>query len=183
MKTAKRTMIVVLAMLILTLVFWTPSATAVAASPLPHGETGPGGLALSNWKAILTTVVLLLALLQFLSQAVVRGWIKSGNKKLWARLHRPGGIITYLLVLVVLGLCLYVMFGPNGGGLEMLSPTRVILHAIFGGLLLLVLTAKAIISNFARRQLRVNGPLGIAAGVLTLGLFLASVVPHVFRFG
>ena len=183
MKTAKRTTIVVLAVLVLTLVLWTLPATAAAASPLPHGETGPGGLALSNWKAILTTAVLLLALLQFLSQAVVRGWIKGGNKKLMASLHRPGGIVTYILVLVVLGLCLYVMFGPDGGGLVMLAPMRVILHAVFGSLLLLVLTAKAIISNFARKQLRVNGPLGIAAGVLTLGLFLASVVPHVFRFG
>jgi hypothetical protein len=75
------------------------------------------------------------------------------------------------------------MFGPTGYGLEMLAPTRVVLHAVLGTLLLLVLAAKAVISNFARQQLRLNAPLGIAALVLSLGVFLASVVPHVFRLG
>ena len=83
----------------------------------------------------------------------------------------PRPILYVLQVLVALSLV------PTG----MLYNARVTLHAIFGGLLMLVLIVKAIISNFVRKQLRINVPLGVAAGVLTLGVFLLTVVPHAFR--
>lgn len=179
------TVLAVLALVALTLALWVfPTPVAAAAPPL-HEETGPGGINLANWKAALTTVLLLVGLAQFFGQAIVRGWIKVSvkDKKRLAGLHRPGGIVAFTLTLAILVLCLYVMYGPDGGGLDMLYNARVVLHAVFGGLLLLVLTAKAIISNFVRKQLRINTPLGIAAGVLTLGVFVLSVIPHVFRFG
>jgi hypothetical protein len=174
---------IILALLVLTLAASLLPATAAAAPPL-HNETGLGGLALANWKAAITTLLLLVGLAQFLGQAVVRGWIKVKglDRKRLAGLHRPGGIVALTLTLVVLGLCLYVMYGPNRGGLGMLYNARVILHAVLGGLLTLVLVVKVVISNFVRKQLRLNGPLGITAGVLTLGVFFISVIPHVFRF-
>jgi hypothetical protein len=183
MKTAWRSILVLTVLLVVAGVFLALPAPA-AASPLPHEETGLGGLTLANWKAALTTLLLVVGLFQFLGQAVVRGWIKVSikNKKRLATLHRLGGIVAFTLTLTILVLCLYVMYGPNGGGLDMLYNARVILHAVFGGLLMLVLVVKAIISNFARKQLRVNVPLGITAGVLTLGVFVMSVIPHVFRF-
>lgn len=157
--------------------------SAAGASPLPNGGSGPGGVNLYTWKVVLTTALLLVGLFQFLGQAVVRGWIKVSikNKKLLAGLHRPGGVAAFTLTLIVLAMCLYVMYGPGGSGLNALYNARVVLHAVFGGLLMLVLTVKAIISNFVRKQLRLNMPLGIAAGVLTLGVFVLTVIPHVFR--
>jgi len=140
-------------------------------------------LDLSTWKVVLTTVLLLVALFQALGQAAALGKIKADRRTRvqLARLHRPGGIVAFTLTLVVLAMCLYIMYGPSGGGLNMLYNARVILHAVCGGLLMLVLIVKAIISNFVRKELRLNAPLGIAAGVLTLAVFALSVIPHVFR--
>lgn len=183
MRNPRRATIVMVAAILIGLGALALPASA-AAAPW-NGEPGSRGMVLSNWKIALTSILLLVGLAQFFGQAVVRGWIKvkSGNKKLLANLHRPGGIAAFTLTLVVLGMCLYAMYGPDGGGLGMLYNARVVLHAVFGGLLMLVLIAKAIVSNFVRRQLKVNVPLGIAAGVLTLGVFALSVIPHVFRLG
>jgi len=184
MKNAGRGIVMVVTLLVAVGALLALPATA-AASSLPHEEAGPGGLNLANLKAALTTLLLVVGLFQFLGQTVVRGWIKvkAANKKRLATLHRPGGIAAFTLTLAILILCLYVMYGPDGGGLNMLYNARVVLHAVFGGLLMLVLAVKAVISNFVRKQLRINTPLGIAAGVLTLGVFVLSVIPHVFRFG
>ena len=182
MKPVGRSMVVVLVLIIVVGVLLVLPGTA-AASPLPNGGYGPGGVNLSTWKVVLTSVLLVVGLFQFLGQAVVRGWIKVPikSKRLLSRMHRPGGIVAFTLTMVVLAMCLYLMYGPYGGGLGMLYNARVTLHAIFGGLLMLVLIVKAIISNFVRKQLRINVPLGVAAGVLTLGVFLLTVIPHVFR--
>lgn len=179
MRNPRRMTIAMVAAVLIALGALALPATAVAAP----WNSGGGGTALANWKVALTSLLLLVGLAQFFGQAVVRGWIKvkSGNKKRLAALHRPGGIAAFMLTLIVLGMCLYVMYGPDGGGLDILYNARVVLHAVFGGLLMLVLIAKAIISNFVRKQLKVNVPLGIAAGALTLGVFALTVIPHVFR--
>ena len=158
------------------------AGTPAWAAPLPHGEE-TAGLSLGTWKAVLTTVLLAVALLQFGGQALARGWIGAGSgaRRLGARLHRPGGIAAFLLAWLVFALCMYVMWGPGGGGLAMVSPPLVLTHAVLGGALLLVLSAKALISNFLRRQLRLNLPLGVAALLLSLGVWLSSAMPHLFN--
>jgi len=138
---------------------------------------------LGTWKSALTTVLLAVALLQFVGQALARGWIGAGSgvRRLGSRLHRPGGIVAFLLAWLVFALCMYVMWGPGGGGTATLAIPRVLTHAILGGALVLVLSAKAVISNFLRRQLRLNLPLGIAALLLSLGVWLTSAMPHLFN--
>jgi len=132
-----------------------------------------------HWiKSILTTLALALGLAQLLSMAQLRGWIGflPIPKKALLRLHRWGGIAALAVVLLVLGLCLYVYF-DQGWTLSGFS-LRLLLHAILGALATLVLLAKVVITNRLRRLLRWNTALGIAAGLLLLGLFLTSALWH-----
>lgn len=171
----------ILAPLFLALAVLMP-ATSVWAAPPPQGGAG-GDWALGTWKSVLTTVLLAVALLQFAGQALARGWIRAGTgvRRLGSRLHRPGGIVAFTLAWLVFALCLYAMWGPGGVGTATLSSPRVLAHAILGGALLLVLSVKAVITNFLRRQLRLNMPLGIAALVLSLGVWLTSAMPYLFN--
>lgn len=172
----------ILAPLFLSLAILLP-ATSVWATPSPQGGGG-GNWTLGTWKSVLTTVLLAVALLQFLGQALARGWVRAGPgaRRLGSRLHRPGGIVAFTLAWFVFALCMYAMWGPGGSGTVMLSLPRVLAHAILGGALLLVLSAKAVITNFLRRQLRLNMPLGIAALLLSLGVWLTSAMPHLLNF-
>ncbi len=181
MRAPNRSVLSALLAALLILVLALVLAPPAGAAPLSQGS-GTGGLTLGDWKAILTTVLLVVGLLQFLGQAIVRGWIRIGGapKKLLAGLHRPGGILAFLLTFAGLGLGIYIMYGPGGVGPAAVSTAGLLLHAVFGGLLALVLVVKAIISNFARRSLRLNVPLGIAAGVLTLAVWLTSAMPRFF---
>lgn len=157
---------------------------AVPAWAAPSLYVGEGGIALGTWKSALTTVLLAVALLQFAGQSLGRGWIRAGAgmRRLGSRLHRPGGIVAFTLAWLVFALCMYAMWGPGGSGTATLPSPRILAHAILGGGLLLVLSAKAVITNFLRRQLRLNMPLGIAALALSLGVWLTSAMPHLFNF-
>ena len=172
---------IVVALLFLAAVALLALPATAAAAPLRHGEQGPGGEILATWKAIFTTVVLAIGLVEVSGQAVIRGWVKVGaaNKKQLIKMHRWIGIAALVLVLAIFAACMYVMYGPAGGGTMMvvMSPPA-FWHSLFGGLLIIVLAIKTIASNWVRRHLRVNVPLGIAAGALTLGVFLTSSLPH-----
>ena len=180
MRTWKHAAIVVSLLFLAALALLALPATA-AAAPLRHGEQGPGGEILATWKAIFTTVVVAIGVVEVSGQAVIRGWIKVGaaNKKQLIKMHRRAGIAALVLVLALFAACMYVMYGPEGGGTMMvvMSPPA-FWHAVFGGLLMIVLTIKTVASNWVRQHLRLNVPLGIAAGALTLGVFLTSSLPH-----
>jgi hypothetical protein len=123
------------------------------------------------FKAIVTTIVLALALVQALGMAQVRGYVRllPVEKKQLVRWHRLGGAATLLLALAVAAMCVlgerYAYYSP-----------RVQAHAVMGVLAILVLAVKAVITNRFRRYLRHALALGTVAGLLVLGTFIASTL-------
>jgi hypothetical protein len=148
-------------------------ALAGPAAPLFHEG---GNETLATWKAILTTVLVVVAIVQGVNQAVVRGWIGTApsKPKKWLGLHRVTGILAIALVLLLSGLGLYAAWALEA---PMDSTGRVV-HAILGGLAAVVLLVKAATSNRFRSRLYLNLPLGIAAAVLLLAIFAISAFPH-----
>ena len=123
------------------------------------------------FKAIMTTVILVLALMQALWMAQVRGYVRllpieKGRLRNW---HRWGGITTLVLTLAVAAICVICE------GFRLYS-FRVQAHAVMGGLAALVLLLKVAITNRFRRYLRFTLALGTAAGLLILGTFVASAL-------
>jgi hypothetical protein len=128
-------------------------------------------MSLEMFKAIVTTVVLALALVQALGMAQVRGYVRllPVGKKQLVQWHRLGGAATLLLALAVAAMCVlgerYAYYSP-----------RVQAHAVMGVLAILVLAVKAVITNRFRRYLRHALVLGTVAGLLVLGTFIASTL-------
>jgi hypothetical protein len=131
---------------------------------------------LTPFKAIVTTVILGLAVAQALEQALLYRWIRvrNLNRPLVVRLHRIGGATAMLLVLVVLGSCLYTWLGLGYPP----STPRVVAHAVLGGLATVVLLTKVAIANWFRQYLGWTLPVGISAGVALLGVFLLAALPY-----
>ena len=113
------------------------------------------------WKVVGATVVFLLAGAQVMLAA--RLWGRSTfppvSGKTAARLHRIVGRVAVLLAVVIAVSCIAGPAGP-------VSPLRVLLHSVFGTLVLLILAAKFLI-------LRVLDRGGGALPVLGTSLFLA----------
>jgi ribose/xylose/arabinose/galactoside ABC-type transport system permease subunit len=128
-------------------------------------------MSLEMLKAIATTVALVLALVQALGMAQVRGYVRllPFEKKRLRQWHRWGGIATLVLALAVAVTC---VCGLGYG----LYSTRLQAHAVMGALAILVLLLKVAITNRSRRYLRFNLALGAAAGLLVLGTFIASAL-------
>lgn len=143
-------------------------------APLGHEPTDPGFI-LAQWKAVLTTVLLFLAALQALEQAVLRGKVRLRiDKKVAATLHRLGGIVALEIAQVVLGLCLYAAFGLG----YLLGTERLIAHAVLGGIATAGLLLKVLISNAFPRLLRWQAVLGALVFFAILGVFLTGALPH-----
>jgi hypothetical protein len=128
-------------------------------------------MSLEMLKALLTTVVLALALAQALEMAQVRGYVRllPIEKRQLLRLHRWGGIATLILTLAVAVICV------RGEGYVLYS-LRVQAHAVMGVLAILVLLLKVAITNRFRRYLRFTLVLGTIAGLMILGTFVASAL-------
>ncbi len=142
--------------------------------PLGHEPAAPGFI-LARWKAILTTVLLLLAFLQVLEQAVLRGKVHLQiDPKAVAALHRLGGIVSLEIAQVVLGLCLYAAYGLG----YLLGTERLIAHAVLGGIATAGLLLKVLISNALPRLLCRQAVLGTITFFAILGVFLTSALPH-----
>ena len=124
-------------------------------------------------KSILATVVLLLALLQTISMAQLRGYLKfkliplsAKSLRAW---HRWCGDATLLLTLVVALICLtYVDYYPYHW--------RIPLHVALGSLAALVMLAKLLMARRFRQYLRYGPLLGAIAGLAVLGTFMASAL-------
>ncbi len=143
-------------------------------APLGHEPTDPGFI-LAQWKAILTTALLALALLQALEQAVWRGKVRVRlDKKVVITLHRLGGIIALEIAQIVLGLCLYAAFCLG----YILGTERLIAHAILGGIATAGLLLKVLISNAFPYLLRWQAVLGTLTFLAVLGVFLTGALPH-----
>lgn len=128
-------------------------------------------MSLEMLKAILTTLILALALVQALGMAQVRGYVRllPVGKKQLVRLHHLGGAATLLLALAVAAMCVL-------GERYAYYSLRVQAHAVMGVLAILILAIKAVITNRSRRYLRHALALGTAAGLLVLGTFIASAL-------
>jgi hypothetical protein len=97
------------------------------------------------WKVVLTTIVFALAGVQVFFAA--RFWnvstfppVSPGTA---ARVHRISGRLALLLGTLVAFSCLAGPAGPT-------SPTRVLLHSIFGTLVFVILTAKFAVLKLLR---------------------------------
>jgi uncharacterized protein DUF6529 len=126
------------------------------------------------WKVIATTVVFALAGLQVFMAA--RFWgvnerprISSGAA---SRIHRLNGRIALPLAVVVALTCLAGPAGPT-------SPTRVLLHSLFGTALFVVLVAKFTLLRVLRRGDRWLPYLGSALFLIFGGLWATSVFQYV----
>jgi hypothetical protein len=130
-------------------------------------------MSLEMLKAIVTTVVLALALGQALEMAQVRGYVSllPFEKRRLRQLHRWGGMATLVLTLAVAVICVFGI----GGRYASYSP-RVLAHLHMGALAIVVLLLKVVIANLFRRYLRFTLALGAAAGLLILGTFAASAL-------
>jgi len=128
-------------------------------------------MSLEMFKSVVTTVILALALVQALWMAQVRGWVRllPVEKRRLRQWHRWGGIATLVLALAVAAIC---VFGERYAYYSL----RVQAHAVMGALAILVLLLKVVIANRFRRYLRYNTALGITAGLLVLGTFVASAL-------
>lgn len=143
-------------------------------APFGHEPTDPGFI-LSQWKAVLTTVLFSLALLQATEQAVLRGKVRLRiDKNVVAALHRFGGIAALEIAQVVLGLCLYATFGLG----YLLGTERLVAHAVLGGMAVAILLLKVLVSNASPRLMRWQAVLGMLAFFTILGVFLTGALPH-----
>jgi hypothetical protein len=131
-------------------------------------------MSLKILKSLVTTVVLVLALIQALEMLQVRGYLSllPVKKRRLRQLHRRGGIAVLVLTVMVAVICMS-SFG------YVLYSLRVKAHVVMGALAILVLLVKVAISNRFRRYLRYLRlilALGTAAGLLILGVFVTSAL-------
>jgi hypothetical protein len=128
-------------------------------------------MSLEMVKSIMTSVVVVLALVQALEMAQIRGYVRllPFDKRVLRKLHRRGGIATLVLMLVVAVICLV------GEGYALYT-LRVCTHVVLGVLSLLILAAKVTITHRFRHYLRFNTGLGVAVGVSILGTFASSAL-------
>jgi hypothetical protein len=126
------------------------------------------------YKVVLTSVVFALAGVQVFFAA--RLWDVSGfppiSPAAAARVHRVSGRVAVTLAAVVALTCLAGPAGP-------LSPTRVLLHSIFGTLVFVVLTAKFAVLKVLRSGSRALPYIGTALFLGLAGVWATSVADYV----
>ena len=128
-------------------------------------------MSLAMLKSIATTVLLVLALVQALGMAQVRGYVSllPVEKRRLRRIHSRGGIAALVLSVAVALACVFgVGYAP--------CSLRVWLHVIMGVLAILILFLKMALTRRFRRYLRFNTALGVAVGLLLLGTFVTSAL-------
>lgn len=126
-------------------------------------------------KSILTTVVLVLAIVQAITGARLRGFLKflplpMRPLRAW---HRWGGDATLLLTLTVAIIC--------AANLPFSTYSlRVPLHAALGTSAALIMSLKVIVARRFRPYVRYAPVLGTIAAISVLGCFVASAL-YYFR--
>jgi hypothetical protein len=131
---------------------------------------------LLGWKVVLTTVAFALAGLQVAMAAQFWGVLAlpflDGRRAVVV--HRAAGTVTLLLALAVAFSCLV---GPAGAT----SPTRVLLHSIFGSALFVVLALKFAFLKLVPGGDRALPVLGSLLFLLFLAIWLTSVADYISR--
>jgi hypothetical protein len=126
------------------------------------------------WKVVVATVAFLLVGVEVLFAA--RFWgvttFPPLNAGLAARVHRINGRIALTLAVVVAFSCLVGPAGPT-------SPTRVLLHSIFGTLLFVLLTAKFTLLRVLRTGDRLLPYVGTLVFLAFAAIWATSVADYV----
>jgi hypothetical protein len=126
------------------------------------------------WKVVVATVVFALAGLQVLTAA--RFWTNAAfvgiSSGLAVRIHRVSGRAALILAVAVGLACLVGPAGP-------VSPTRVLLHSIFGTLLFGVLAFKFGLLKMVRRGERYIPIAGITLFLIFGAIWATSVADYV----
>lgn len=126
------------------------------------------------WKVVLSTIVFALAGLQVALAA--RLWGATGfpdtSPAVAATVHRWSGRVAVLLSLVVGFACLA---GPAGAT----SPTRVVLHTVFGSLLFAVLAAKFLVLRVVASGARYLPVVGVGLFLAFAAVWATSVADYV----
>jgi hypothetical protein len=122
------------------------------------------------WKVVATTVVFALAGLQVVMAARFYGatTVPGTSPKTAAAVHRSSGRIALVLAVVVAISCIAGPAGPT-------TPTRVLLHSVFGTLVFVVLAAKFLILRVLKGGDRALPFVGITL-FLTFGAIWATTV-------
>jgi hypothetical protein len=124
------------------------------------------------WKVVAASVVFALAGLQVALAA--RFWGVGGfpflSPKGAATLHRISGRITLLLAVAVALACIVGPAGP-------VSPTRILLHSVFGTLVFVILAVKFTLLKFTRSGQRFLPLVGTSL-FLTFGAIWATSVAN-----
>jgi hypothetical protein len=126
------------------------------------------------WKVILTTIVFLIAGFEVLFAARFWGVATfppiAGSTA--ARFHRVGGRVALALAVLVGFTCLVGPAGPT-------TPTRALLHSIFGALLFIILAVKFTILRVRRRGDRWLPYLGTALFLTFGAIWFTTVADYV----
>jgi hypothetical protein len=129
-------------------------------------------MSLEIFKSTVASLLLALALVGALGMMQVRGQVNilPLEKRLLRQYHKWGGIAALFLALT------NAAIGVFGFGFGLVDSFRVKLHVALGVLAILLLLLKVVITRRFRQYLRYNLALGVAAGLLLLGTFVASAL-------
>lgn len=128
------------------------------------------------WKVIAATIVVMLAGLQVFLAA--RFWEVTGFPRMTtasaARLHRWNGRVALTLAVLVAISCVAGPAGPT-------SPTRVLLHSIFGTLVFVILTTKFTLLRVLEKGDRYLPYIGTSLFLTFAAIWATSVADYVAR--
>ena len=128
------------------------------------------------WKVVATTIVFALAGLQVVMAA--RFWGVTGlpgvSAKTAAAVHRTSGRIALVLAVVVAISCIAGPAGPT-------TPTRVLLHSVFGTLVFAVLIAKFLILSVLQKGDRALPVVGASLFLVFGAIWATTVADYVSR--
>lgn len=127
------------------------------------------------WKVVAASLTVMLAGLQVAMAAQFWG---VGNLPMSSSLavgvHRWNGRVLLILASAVAFACLVGPAGPT-------SPTRVLLHSVFGTLLFVVLIAKLALLKFVRNGQQLLPVTGIVLFLTFMAIWATSVADYVSR--
>ena len=124
-------------------------------------------------KSILASLAFLLGLCNFLTMSQIMGWMNPFrfSKTSLRRWHKIEGVVILAIFLFVAYHCFTAV--PDAEW----SP-RVIAHAGFGGLALLLILVKFIGVHFWERLTTHIVPMGVMLFAATVGILLTSALPY-----
>lgn len=126
------------------------------------------------WKVVAATIVFLGAGTQVFFAARMYGKTGGGSQESSATVHRWLGRITLTLGIIVAISCVAGPAGPT-------SPTRVILHSVFGTIVLVTIGAKFLILRVLRRGEQLLPIIGTTLFLFFAAVWATSVADYVAR--